>query len=299
MVSPALAGTAACLLAAGAWAVAVLWFRGAIADYGPWTVNLAKCGLATVLLAITVLVVGQGSVLLQAPLVALGWIAVSGLVGMTLGDTALFAAVPHLGVHRTLLLQTLNPLFTALGALLLLGEDLAGTTLAGGATVLAGVALVIARDSATQVPGSLLRGGLLALLAAFGQGLGVVLAKLGMVSLPFLSAALVRLATATAGLVIVLACAGAVARHLRPLGKGATWRRVAAPSVLGTYLAILLMMAGIAWSPAAVAAVLLSTSPIFSLFLEARIDRTALTPRALAGTLLAVAGVAIISWPAT
>jgi len=54
-------------------------------------------------------------------------------------------------------------------------------------------------------------------------------------------------------------------------------------------------MAGLALAPTAVAAVLLSTSPVFSLFIEARGDRRPITVAGLIGTLLAVAGVGVLT----
>ncbi|MEM7481006.1 MAG: DMT family transporter [Acidobacteriota bacterium] len=307
MVPSPTVGMAACLAAALAWAVAVGWFRRPIATWGPWTVNLAKCTMAMVLLAVTVWAVGQGPVLLAAPPVAVGWIALSGLLGMTLGDTALFAAVPLLGAYRTLLWQTVNPLFTALWAGWLFGERWTLHQGIGGATVLVGITLVVstraphARTGGGSRPlpavaGAAVAGTALALLAAFGQGTGVALAKVGMESVPFLSAALVRLATAVLGLLAVLAVRGKLLASLRTLVSPTAWKELAAPSFLGTYLAILLMMAGIAGSPAALAAVLLSTSPVFSLLLEAREQRVVPSPRAIAGTLLAIGGVGWMSW---
>ena len=57
----------------------------------------------------------------------------------------------------------------------------------------------------------------------------------------------------------------------------------------------LLRRAGVALAPAAVAAVLLSTSPVFSLFIDRWIYKTPLRPAAVVGTLTAVAGVAVLT----
>jgi drug/metabolite transporter (DMT)-like permease len=63
---------------------------------------------------------------------------------------------------------------------------------------------------------------------------------------------------------------------------------------LGTYLALLLMMFGVASTPATIAAVLLATSPIFSLVIEAITDRRRPTALAVIGTIVAVVGVAVL-----
>ena len=121
-MSGVLAGQAACLAAALLWAVSVSLFREPIEKYGAPTINLAKCLLAALLQAVTVWALGRADSLWSAPAAGLLLIAGSGLVGLVLGDTALFAAVTRIGVHRTLLLQTLSPVFAAVTAYLWLGE---------------------------------------------------------------------------------------------------------------------------------------------------------------------------------
>ena len=71
--------------------------------------------------------------------------------------------------------------------------------------------------------------------------------------------------------------------------------RIVAGTAVGTYLAFFLMMVGIDRAPETVAAVLLSTTPVFGLFVDAWLGRERITPPALAGTALAIAGVVILS----
>jgi len=71
-------------------------------------------------------------------------------------------------------------------------------------------------------------------------------------------------------------------------------KRMVPAALLGTYLALMLMMFGVALAPATIAAVLLATSPIFSLVIEAVVDRKRPTALAVVGTIVAVVGVAIL-----
>jgi len=290
-----LAGELACLGAALTWAVAVLLFRRPITIYGARAVNLAKNALAAVLLGLTLLVAGRGAELLAVPPAALGLLVASAIAGLTVGDTALFTAVRRLGAHRSLLLQTLVPVFTALLAYAVAGERPAALQLAGGAVVVAGVALVVwPRQTAAAAGGFDLPGTSLGALGALGQAAGIVLAKSAMAQVAILPASFLRMSAGSLGLVIVLAAAGRLGGVARTLSRRTHLARVVPPSLLGTYVSFLLMMAGIAWAPAAVAAVLLGTTPIFSLFLEAWLERRPITAAGLAGTLVAVAGVAAV-----
>lgn len=288
-------GEFACLGAALCWALAIAWFRRPIGDYGPWAVNLGKSCIAALLLGSTTLVLGQGGRLLAAPPWDLLLIALSGVIGLALGDTALFAAVHRLGGHRALLLQTLAPVFAAVLAYGWHGERLSGQRLAGAVVILLGVLLVVApgrRAGSRPVEAT---GVALGVLAAFGQGSGLVLAKAGMAEVPPLPASALRLAAAASALLLALSLSRRRRDIRQVLGSARALRRIAGPALLGTYLGIFLMMTGLALAPTSVAAVLLATSPVFSLFVDHWLAASPITGRGLAGTALAVLGVWILS----
>ncbi len=292
-MSGALAGQAACLSAAFLWAVSVSLFRRPIEKYGAPTINLAKCLLATVLQGVTVWAMGRADSLWSAPVAGLLLIAGSGLVGLVLGDTALFAAVSRIGVHRTLLLQTLSPAFAAIAAYLWLGERPTLIQSAGATLILAGIAVVVAPSGAARAmkPWGLSLG----ILAALGQGGGIVMAKVGLAGVDLLAASCLRLGAATLGLALIGLVTPRFGRLWRLTVDVQAIGRVVPAIIMGTYIALFLMMAGIAMAPASIAAVLLSTTPVFSLFIEALVERRPVGLRGLVGTLTAVAGVAMLT----
>lgn len=309
------AGEAICLLTALLWAVAITLFRGPVLEHGARTVNLVKCLLGATLQGLTVLALGQGSVLATASGRALLILAASGVIGLTVGDTALFAAVARLGVHRTLLLQTLAPVFTALIAWVWRDELPTGLEMVGAAVILAGVALVVTPRRGQLAPAPvpngvtvpepmpasggtgapLLAGVMLGVVAALGQGAGVVMAKVGMTEVPVVPASFVRLAAAAAGLALFAATPARMAQLGKLVVAPVMLRRVVPATLLGTYVALFLMMLGIALAPAAIAATLLSVSPVYGLLIDTFVFRQPVTARGLTGTLLAVAGVAVLT----
>ena len=203
--SPALIGQSACLGAALLWAIALTIFRRPIEIYGARRINLAKCSLAAVFQGLTVVFLGQAGVLRDAPARSLIFIVASGVVGLVVGDTALFGATARIGVHRTLLLQTLAPVFTAVVAATWQSERPALTQAIGGLVILAGVALVVSPERRNRpLAGSVVVPGVgagiaLGVLAAMGQGVGLVLAKVGMQDVAVLPASFLRLAAAAGG----------------------------------------------------------------------------------------------------
>jgi drug/metabolite transporter (DMT)-like permease len=300
VTSPALLGEGSCLLAASVWAVSVAMYRSPIEAFGARTVNLAKCLIASALFLATVLVLGRAGAIAAAPHRDVLFVALSGLVGLTAGDSALFAAVARLGAYRALLLQTLAPVFAAIFALAWQREVPSATHLLGMVLTLLGVALVVAKrtdplngEPAVASPRS--SGIVFGIVAAVGQGGGIVLAKQGMATLPPLQASSVRLGAAAAGLVLLGLLDGTL-RRARDLSRTPPFRgRVARAAFLGSYVGIFLMMVGIGRAPAAVAAVLLATTPVFSLLLDVARGRERFTVRNVIGTLTAIAGVGVLT----
>jgi len=292
---PSILGESACLTAALLWALAVVLFRAPIAAWGAWTANLVKCLLGTVLLASTLALLGGPSAFAGVPIRDLVFIALSGIVGLTIGDTLLFAAVRGLGAHLTLVIGTSAPVFAGLLAAAA-GERLSSGQIGAAAVVLIGVVIVVGPGSrkADRVRAATLSGVVLALLAAFGQGAGVVLAKEGLDTIGALPATLLRLAVGTGGLLVAAAVKGGFGRLERAVRDSVSMRRMLPAAFFGTYLALILMTVGVALAPATIAAVLLATSPIFSLVIEAVADRRRPTAFAVIGTITAVVGVAVL-----
>lgn len=290
-------GELSCLLSSLGWAIAIAWFRGSIAELKPLTVNLGKCLFGTLMLGTTAWLLGDLPALWNAPQQAILLVALSGIAGLSLGDWALFAAVHRLGTHRALLFQTLGPVFAAGLAFAFLGERQSLTQWLGAAAVLAGVAIVLGRGKATttcQKPRADSLGIAFAVLAALGQGAGIVLAKGGIEAMPVTAASFLRLGAGTLGIVAALV----IGRSLKPvvgsLLRTGVPRQLFGPSLLGTYISYLLMMFGIASAPAATAAVLLATTPIFGLFVDAVAVGAKITWRGVLGTCVAVGGVACL-----
>ena len=181
------------------------------------------------------------------------------------------------------------------------GERLAPGEWSGAAVVLIGVAMVVAPgtrgpDAPPVARRAVWRAGIaFGVLAAFGQGAGIALAKPALDVLPVLPATLLRLAVGSAGLAVVGLRSGVVRRTAAAFADPAAQRTAVPASVLGTYLAMLLMMASVAWAPATIASVLLSTSPVLGMVVEALVDRRRPAPIAVAGTVVAVAGVALLT----
>jgi drug/metabolite transporter (DMT)-like permease len=110
---------------------------------------------------------------------ALPYFALSGLVGIGLGDTGYFQALPLLGTRRTVLIsQCLTAPAAALIEWLWLGTKLNFHEILCIAVILTGVAVAMAPSEHREIPRHELRRGMaFGILAALGGALGAVLSR--------------------------------------------------------------------------------------------------------------------------
>jgi drug/metabolite transporter (DMT)-like permease len=111
-----------------------------------------------------------------------------------------------------------------------------------------------------------------------------------------LDASLVRLPAGLVGIVLLSTAAGQIGNFARPLRRPRVLGAIALTAALGTYLGLWLSQFAIGHaSSTAVAATLLATSPIFALPLGRWLNADPVTPRAVFGTLLACAGLTLLT----
>lgn len=287
-------GELAALMAAFLWAVATVVFGRLGKALSPLVLNLAKGAIALVLLALTLVLLGQSAAGLDRQAVSI--LALSGVIGIGLGDTAYFAAINHLGPRRALLLETLAPPLAALMALVFLQETLSGQAWLGIGLTLVGVVWVIAERVPGAAPGKAdYRGVLYGVLAALGQATGAVMSRavLADTEIAPMWSSLLRLGGGFIIIVGILRWQGPVAGQLRPLRSPKLLAGVALAAGLGTYLAIYLQQMALKHAATGVAQALTSTSPLFVLPLAAALgDRVSL--RAVVGAMVALAGIGIL-----
>ncbi len=289
-----LKGELAALATAACWALTGLFFAEAARRIGSLRVNLLRLPIALALLSAALATGERPFNGLDA--VRVGYLAASGVVGLVVGDLAYFGALRRIGTRQASLLMSLAPAFATLAALPLLGEWPAPRALAGVVVTLAGVAWVVGEprgsDTAVIEPA---RAVALGVLGAACQGTGLVLAKLGMAgSVPPLTATWLRIAVATSLIWALVALAG----RARGLGATDALRRavwpVAGGAVFGPFVGVWCSLIAARHAEVGVAATIMATTPILVIPLVAVTERYRPTPRALAGTLLAVLGVALL-----
>ncbi len=283
-------GTATC------WAMTGLIAADAVRALGAFHFNLLRQGFVTVLLLLIVLATGGW----MAP----GWItagvlALSGVIGILIGDTFNFAAVGRIGPRRAGAIFALNAPMAAVMGWLVLDEALPALAILGIGITALGVALAILgrpRGDAHRLEllhGTLILGLALGLLAAFGQAAGSLIARPVMtVGMDPYLASLFRVGAS--GLAMgVLAATPLAPAAPRAVGRAALIL-TAATAVIGLLIGMTLFLYALQGSKTGIIATLSATSPV--IILPLLWLRTGQRPSGLswAGAALAVAGLALI-----
>ncbi len=282
---------------AALWSGSYLTFTFAVRRVGADRVNRLRLLFALVLLVAAHLVVYGTPVPTSAGAVRWMWLGLSGLVGFAIADAFLYRALGHLGAHRTSVIMALIPVASAFLAWALLGESLSLLQLGGVGITVAAVLLVVTGRAPAE-PSSPSRnarlGVLFALATVAAQSLRYLLSVKGMSGgFPVLSTNVLQIAAATAG-----AWAFALPRGWRDTFASLRDRpaalSTAAGSVFGPVLGVTLSLIALANCRVGVASTLMALPPVFLLPLGALFFRERITWRAAGGTVLAVAGVAVL-----
>lgn len=232
---------------------------------------------------------------------AIGLLGLSGVVGIFIGDTALFACMNRLGPRRSGVLFATHALFSGVLAWVWLGEVLWGWALLGSSLLVGGVMLAIVRGrrsdeshSWEQTRGRLAVGVGLGLLAALCQSVATLMLKPLMSSgVDAVAASAVRMSLALAAHGILLASGWSGARpkaRLRWRDAGLIFLSAAVAMALGMTLILEAMRLG----QAGLVAVLSSVTPVLILPLLWLVYRRRPAAGAWWGAVLAVTGTALI-----
>jgi len=226
------------------------------------------------------------------------WLSLSGIIGLAIGDAFLFQSYLSIGPRLGILLLSLSPIAGALEARVFFGETLRIGQILGIALTLGGIVWVILEqgNGQPQISRHALMGILFGVLSAIFQATGFVFSKQGMLGdfSPFQGNAIRMLAAALA-LWIFSAVQKEVGSTINTLKENpSAIKQLAIAALIGPVLGVSLSLLAVQHAEVGVAGTLTSLSPIFMLPVSHFIFKEKLGWQAVTGTLLAMAGVAIL-----
>ena len=163
------------------WTISALAAEVATKRMGVLVLNVWRMTLAFLLSAALLWCTTGEPLPLMAGGEAWYWLLLSGFVGYFLGDWCLFNSYIVIGSRLGQLFMTLAPAFTAFFAWTMIGQTLSWHSLLAMFVTLSGIGIAISDKRGTKDGKPIkTKGILLGIGAALGQGLGLVLSKIGM-----------------------------------------------------------------------------------------------------------------------
>jgi len=226
------------------------------------------------------------------------WLGLSGIVGLVLGDAFLFQAFIWIGPRLSMLMMSLAPIIAAAAAWIFLGEKLSLWQISGILITLIGIGWVVMEKNQNQPPDkkNFNKGILFGLGGAAGQGLGVVLAKLGLDGdFSPISANFIRMIVA----MIVIWSVTLVQKDFRNTinkvvsNPKALWGIVGG-AFSGPFFGVSLSLFALQHTSIGVASTLMALPPIFLLPVEKFYFKEKMGWGAVLGTVIALVGVGVL-----
>ena len=226
------------------------------------------------------------------------WLGLSGIIGLSLGDAFLFQALVSVGPRLGTLLLSLAPIFGSIIAWLLFGEVLSVLEITGITLALAGIAwVVMSHEEPPNTPlGHTRRGVMFGVLAGLGQAVGLVLSKQGMFGnfSPFQANA-IRMLAAVIFIWAWTAFSGKVSATFTALReKPGALPLIAVGALVGPLLGVSASLLAVQHTEIGVASTLMALPPVIILPISYFAFKEPIGWQAILGTLLAIAGVAIL-----
>jgi len=229
-------------------------------------------------------------------------LATSGILAFVISAYFMLNAYQYIGPRLTMLIASFAPVLGALLAFLFLGQALPPNATVGVALVLLGIFWVVAErapadDKATKKTNAeIKRGVLFAVLGTFAQGAAFVFSSQGVAGgfHPF-SATLLRISAGIVALWLFIAWQGNMRATLGAFQNDAkTFLQICGAAVLGPVIAGSFLLLSFQHVPVGVATTLSHTTAIMLIPIGYIVFRERITLRAVAGTCVAIAGIAVL-----
>ncbi len=296
-------GEFAALLTTLFWTITALSFETAGKRIGSLHLNLLRLAMALVFLSVFSWIQRSMPFPADASVYQWTWLSISGLVGFVIGDFCLFQAFIIIGARVSMLVMTLAPPIAALAGWYFLGDSISILGIIGMALTLFGIALVIfVRMPAGKISESRsakvklahpLKGILLALVAAGGQGIGLVLSKHGMNHYDPFSSSLIRVIAGFLGFAVLFTVLGKWKELPASFHDRIAMKWLTVGAIFGPFLGVSFSMIAVQHTSAGIAQTIMSLVPV--LIIPPSIYITKVMPRAreILGAVLAVIGVTL------
>lgn len=292
------------------WTITALASEVGSRRLGVLVLNVWRLGLAMLCSALLMWVI----IGVPFPLYASGetwmWLMLSGVVGYFFGDWCLFNSYLCFGSRYGQLFMTLAPMFAALSAWVALGQTLSWGALIAMIVTLTGIAVsVLGRGEhhtlSLQLP---TKGILFGIGAALGQGVGLILSKIGLDHytaevpstllpeivdyLPF-GANMIRCLAGTVCFLFWLLVSGERSRLEKSVHERKGMIAMIITVIFGPFLGVGFSLMAVQYTAAGIASTIMALSPILIIVPSYYLFHQKITAKGVIGAIISIVGVSL------
>lgn len=282
-------GIIVALLSAASWAFATVVFDR-IGKVVPYVGITFLKGIFSIILMIVLLIFTGG--LHKIGIWEFSFLALSGIIGISVGDSLFFKSLQDLGAKVQVIFFLLGQIFTMILSLLLLGELLSLEQYIGAIILLTGIVVVIWGKQENHP--NKIRGIVCGLLSILCFSVSAIMVKMAIADVEVVTATFYRMAFGT----IFTLGFGVMGKQLPSWVKPLRDKQLLALFILNvfviTYGGFLLSMVAIKLISVSLVSVLGTTEPIFVLLFAYLINKEKITKQEVIGTMITLAGLFII-----
>jgi drug/metabolite transporter (DMT)-like permease len=289
-------GEFSALLTAILWSFTAFAFSHAAGKIGPTQLNMNRLILASVFLALTILIFNFSYKLSSGQLINL---AISGIIGLVIGDTFLFLAFGQIGPRLSILIMSFSPLQSAIMAYFFLGERISAIGIFGMFITVGGIILVVSeRNHSPEAKHKMTLAGFFnGFMGAAGQAGGLIFAKLAF-DQGEINGFVATFIRVFSSVLVMLPFLLIFRKYKNPVSlyrkeKKAFFSTLGG-TVFGPYLGITFSLIAVEFTKVGIAATLMSTMPVIMLPIAKYYYKEKLSWRAIIGAFIAVIGISIL-----
>jgi len=292
-------GELAALGAAISWTVSALLYGRVLQETRPISANIIRLTLTGSILLLFLVVIGKLSILtdLSSEIVVIS--ALSGIIGLGLGDTLYLMSLSRIGIARAVPITCVYPLFSLVWAVVFISEPITWAVVVGAIVIVGGI-WFLGRDTHASTVDikrkPLVIGMILALLTAIVWSISITMMDVVVKETPDLNHAL----AINTMRVIAIAAVMFMASPLidRKLGFLKVPKKTVMTLVVGGIIAL-----GLGWFLLTYSFVMISqsravpissTTPLFSTLAGIFLLREKITGRTALGSIMIVAGIFLV-----
>jgi len=297
------------LVVALSWTATALFADIASHRIGALPLNLIRMVFSLLMLAAMLLIATGTPFPLYADGTVWMWMALSGIVGYVFGDYCLFNAYVIFGSKFGQLFMTLAPPISGIAGWVVLGETLSWRSWLAMLVTLSGIAFsIIVRSGHTLKLKLPLRGVLYGIGAGMGQGIGLLLSKIGlnhyaamlpadapgqvMTMMPF-AGTFIRAVFGLTGFFLILVFQKFLGKVASALHDRKSMLFATLTTFFGPFLGVSLSLMAVQYAKVGIASTLMALTPVLIIVPYALINHQRISLREVIGTLITVTGVAL------